>query len=100
VSLVAGGHVRVNGVRQASRGRAIKSGDVLTVALDRTVHILKVVDFAERRGDAPSARRLYSELTSGQSQAKSSDGEALGERAWFKPPKHISWGFGPNDTGN
>jgi ribosome-associated heat shock protein Hsp15 len=73
-SLVAGGRVRVNGARQASPGHPIKSGDVLTVALDRTVRVLKVVEFAERRGDAPSARRLYSELTSGQSQASMSDG--------------------------
>ena len=61
-SLVASGHVRLNGVREKSPGHAVKPGDVLTIALDRTVRVLKVVGFAERRGDAPSARGLYADL--------------------------------------
>jgi ribosome-associated heat shock protein Hsp15 len=61
-SLVTSGHVRLNGVREKSPGHAVKPGDVLTIALDRTVRVLKVVGFAERRGDAPSARALYADL--------------------------------------
>jgi ribosome-associated heat shock protein Hsp15 len=38
---------------------------VLTIALDRSVRILKVVAFAERRGDATSARVLYDDLAGG-----------------------------------
>ncbi|CAM5288044.1 S4 domain OS=Afipia felis OX=1035 GN=NCTC12722_00634 PE=4 SV=1 [Afipia felis] len=60
--LVSGGRVRLNGARQTSPGHALKSGDVLTVALDARVRILKVAAFAERRGDAPSAQTLYDEL--------------------------------------
>jgi ribosome-associated heat shock protein Hsp15 len=60
--LVETGHVRVNGVRETAPGRAVKLGDVLTVGLDRTVRLLKVVAFAERRGDASSARVLYADL--------------------------------------
>jgi ribosome-associated heat shock protein Hsp15 len=60
--LVAAGHVRVNGVRETSPGHAIKAGDVLTVGLDRSVRVLKVTGFAERRGDAASARALYVDL--------------------------------------
>ena len=60
--LVVTGHVRVNGVRETSPGHAIKVGDVLTIALDRSVRILKVVGFCERRGDAASARVLYDDL--------------------------------------
>ncbi len=60
--LVETGHVRVNGVRETAPGRAVKVGDVLTVGLDRTVRLLKVVGFAERRGDATSARVLYADL--------------------------------------
>jgi ribosome-associated heat shock protein Hsp15 len=63
--LVASGHVRVNGARERSPGHAIKIGDVLTIALDRTVRVLKVTDFNERRGDAASARVLYEELSEG-----------------------------------
>lgn len=68
-SLVASGHVRLNGVRETSPGHAVKPGDVLTVALDRTVRILKVTGFAERRGDAPSARALYVDLQKPDSQS-------------------------------
>ncbi|WFU40829.1 RNA-binding S4 domain-containing protein [Bradyrhizobium sp. CB82] len=60
--LVESGHVRVNGVRETSPGHTIKIGDVLTIALDRTVRVMKVIAFAERRGDANSARVLYEEL--------------------------------------
>lgn len=60
--LVSGGRVRLNSVRQTSPGHALKSGDVLTVALDARVRILKVSGFSERRGDAPSAQTLYDEL--------------------------------------
>ncbi|WP_092192287.1 RNA-binding S4 domain-containing protein [Bradyrhizobium sp. cf659] len=64
--LVESGHVRVNGVRETSPGHAIKAGDVLTIALDRTVRVLKVIAFTERRGDAASARVLYEELGEGK----------------------------------
>src|SRR4051812_40160018 len=61
-ALVADGHVRVNGAREKAPGHAIKSGDVITIGLDRTVRILKVAGFAERRGDASAARVLYEDL--------------------------------------
>ena len=62
--LVERGHVRINGVREKSPGHAIKIGDVLTIALDRTVRVMKVIAFTERRGDADAARVLYEELQS------------------------------------
>ncbi|MGO4712024.1 RNA-binding S4 domain-containing protein [Bradyrhizobium sp. 2TAF24] len=61
-ALVSSGHVRLNGERETSPGHAVKPGDVLTIALDRSVRLLKVAGFAERRGDAPSARTLYEDL--------------------------------------
>jgi ribosome-associated heat shock protein Hsp15 len=61
-ALVEAGHVRVNGVRERSPGYAVKAGDVVTVGLDRSVRVLKIVGFAERRGDAASARALYVDL--------------------------------------
>ncbi len=60
--LVEKGHVRINGVRETAPGHAVKPGDVLTIALDRSVRVLKVIGFSERRGDAPSARVLYEDL--------------------------------------
>jgi ribosome-associated heat shock protein Hsp15 len=61
-ALVEAGHVRVNGVRETAPGHSVKSGDVLTIGLDRSVRVLKVVGFAERRGDAQAARVLYDDL--------------------------------------
>jgi ribosome-associated heat shock protein Hsp15 len=61
-ALVEAGHVRINGVREKAPGHAVKAGDVLTIALDNSVRILKVIGFAERRGDAAAARVLYDDL--------------------------------------
>jgi ribosome-associated heat shock protein Hsp15 len=60
--LVERGYVRINGVREKSPGHAVKTGDVLTIALDNSVRVMKVIAFAERRGDAASARVLYEDL--------------------------------------
>ena len=67
--LVASGHVRINGTREKSPGHAVKAGDVVTVALDNSVRVLKVTGFAERRGDASAARVLYEDLQAGNLQA-------------------------------
>src|ERR1700742_906354 len=61
-ALVEAGHVRINGVREKSPGHGVKPGDVLTIGLDHGVRMLKVTGFAERRGDAASARVLYEDL--------------------------------------
>jgi ribosome-associated heat shock protein Hsp15 len=63
-ALVEAGHVRINGAREKSPGHAVKAGDVITVGLDRTVRVLKVTGFSERRGDASAASVLYEDLTS------------------------------------
>jgi ribosome-associated heat shock protein Hsp15 len=61
-ALVQAGHVRINGVREKAPGHTVKAGDVLTIALDRSVRVLKVLGFAERRGDASAAQVLYDDL--------------------------------------
>jgi ribosome-associated heat shock protein Hsp15 len=61
-ALAASGHVRLNGQRIDAASRSVQAGDVVTVALDRGVRVLKVRDFAERRGGAAAARFLYEEL--------------------------------------
>ena len=57
-ALAAAGYVRINGQRIDAPSRAVRAGDVVTVALDRAVRVLKVVAFAERRGSADDARAL------------------------------------------
>ena len=61
--LVTSGLVRVNSTRVVAPAHLVKVGDVLTIALDRRIRLWKVADFAERRGDATAARRLYVELS-------------------------------------
>jgi ribosome-associated heat shock protein Hsp15 len=62
-ALTNAGHVRVNGERAGGASRAVRVGDVVTVALDRTVRVLRVIGFAERRGPAAAALSLLEDLT-------------------------------------
>jgi len=62
-ALVASGHVRLNGVRVEAPSRLVRPGDMLTIALDRRVRVMKVSSFAPRRGSAEAAAGLYEEQT-------------------------------------
>jgi ribosome-associated heat shock protein Hsp15 len=62
-ALANSGYVRVNGARIRAPGRMLRRGDVVTVALDRRVRVLKVRAFAGRRGAAAAGADLYEELT-------------------------------------
>lgn len=64
-SLAQSGHVRLNGQRVSASSRAVRAGDVVTVALDHGVRVLKVTGFAERRGSADSTGSLFEELGPG-----------------------------------
>ncbi len=61
-ALAGSGYVRVNGMRIDAPSRAVRAGDVITVALDRSVRVLKVRGFVERRGPAGSSETLYEDL--------------------------------------
>jgi ribosome-associated heat shock protein Hsp15 len=61
--LVATGHVRLNGTRIDQPSKPVKPGDVVTIALDRRVRVLKVTGLAERRGSADVARALAEDLS-------------------------------------
>jgi ribosome-associated heat shock protein Hsp15 len=61
--LAESGHVRVNGVRATASSKPVRLGDVLTIALDRRVRVLKVMALAERRGGAEDGAGLYLDLT-------------------------------------
>ena len=62
-ALAASGHVRINGERIDAPSRAVRLADVVTVALDRTVRVLKVAGFAERRGGPETTPALWEDLT-------------------------------------
>ena len=61
-ALAASGHVRLNGRRIDGASQPVRVGDVVTVALDRSVRVLKVAGFAERRGSADIARAISQDL--------------------------------------
>ena len=60
--LAAAGFVRLNGVRIEAASQAVRIGDVVTVALDRAVRVVRVEGFCERRGPADGARALYRDM--------------------------------------
>lgn len=60
--LVTSGHVRLNGQRCRAPGHALRLGDVVTLALDRTVRVVAVAGFCERRGGSPAAMATYRDL--------------------------------------
>jgi ribosome-associated heat shock protein Hsp15 len=62
-ALIEAGHVRVNGERTTGSSRALRTGDVVTIALDRAVRVLRVTGFAERRGPPDAARGLFDDLS-------------------------------------
>jgi ribosome-associated heat shock protein Hsp15 len=59
----AAGFVRLNGKRTTAASHPVRVGDVVTLALDRTVRVVQVEGFCERRGGPPAARALYRDLT-------------------------------------
>jgi ribosome-associated heat shock protein Hsp15 len=63
--LVEAGHTRVNGQRVTAPGHALRLGDVVTVALDRSVRVIEVAGFCERRGSPRDAVVTYRSLEPG-----------------------------------
>ena len=67
--MAAQGRLRLNG-RVVDKAHAmIRPGDVLSFASRGEVRVLKIEALPLRRGPAPEARTLYSELTSEAGQA-------------------------------
>ncbi|WP_422371711.1 RNA-binding S4 domain-containing protein [Hoeflea sp.] len=60
---VAGGNVRVNRDKVDQPSFAVKTGDVLTISLERRILVLRILGCGQRRGPAPEAQMLYEDLT-------------------------------------
>lgn len=60
--LVTEGHVRVNGIRSDNPAKLVQAGDILTIALERQVRVLRVAAPGLRRGPFDEARTLFAEL--------------------------------------
>ena len=61
--LMKAGHVRLNGQRVTASSHPVRAGDVVTLALDRAVRVIRVEGFCEKRGSAATTRALYRDLT-------------------------------------
>jgi ribosome-associated heat shock protein Hsp15 len=85
-ALAASGHVRLNGALVDAPSRNVKPGDIVTVALDSRVRVLKVLGFALRRGPAEAGRALYEE-------------QALDPPAANQPPTEQLSATGPARSG-
>lgn len=66
--LVAEGHIRLNGRRVVRAAQAIGAGDVLTLPLGPTVHVVEIVTVPTRRGPAAEACTHYREIASASQQ--------------------------------
>lgn len=62
--LVESGHVRINSARVEHPAKALKIGDVVTIALERSVRVLKVREPGTRRGPFTEAQGLFEDLSS------------------------------------
>jgi ribosome-associated heat shock protein Hsp15 len=62
-ALTEAGYVRLNGKRMTASSQTVRIGDVVTLALDRSVKVVRVEGFCERRGPAAAARTLYRDMT-------------------------------------
>ena len=60
--LVEAGHVRINGSRARAPARPVSVGDVLTIALERRIRVLRVIAIGERRGPFREASLLFEEI--------------------------------------
>jgi ribosome-associated heat shock protein Hsp15 len=60
--LAQAGRVRVNRNKIDQAAYQVRSGDVLTITLDKRVLVYRILKVGERRGPAPEARLLYEDL--------------------------------------
>ncbi len=58
----ASGHLRINGTKIEKASHAVKPGDVLTFPKGRHIRVIQVDAIGTRRGPAPEAASLYTDL--------------------------------------
>lgn len=74
--LAVSGRVRVNRDKASQASDPVRTGDVLTITLDRRILVWKVLDTGMRRGPAPEARTLYEDMSPAPSEAEIPDAQA------------------------
>jgi len=64
-ALTEAGFVRLNGRRVTAPSHPVRLGDVVTLALNRAVRVIRVEGFCDKRHDAPRALALYRDMPEG-----------------------------------
>lgn len=78
--LAVSGRVRVNRVKNTSASRTVRVDDVLTIALDHGVRVLRIKDLGERRGPASAAQLLYVDLAPLEPRLRTPVAQRIGRR--------------------
>jgi ribosome-associated heat shock protein Hsp15 len=60
---VSAGDVRINGTPTTKRASMIAAGDVLTFAMGDDIRVIRIEQIGTRRGPAPEAQALYTDLS-------------------------------------
>ena len=60
---VSAGHVRVNSVKASKPSQTVCVGDVLTFPQGRRIRVVRIEGIGVRRGPAPEAQALYTDMT-------------------------------------
>ncbi|MCG7574316.1 RNA-binding S4 domain-containing protein [Phaeobacter sp. CNT1-3] len=61
--MVSAGHVRVNSDKVSKPAHSVKPGDVLTFPQGNQIRVVRIEGIGDRRGPAPEAQTLYTDLT-------------------------------------
>ena len=61
-TIVAAGHVRIDGKRIEKSSEEVRAGSIVALPLHGRVRVLRVLDLPPRRGPAAEARACYEEL--------------------------------------
>ena len=84
---VAGGAVRINGNLTQKRASNVGPGDVLTFTQGDHVRVIQIEAIGQRRGPAPEAQLLYTDLSPPQPKPKDRQPENPGFEGKGRPTK-------------
>ena len=84
---VAGGAVRINGNLTQKRASNVGPGDVLTFTQGDHVRVIQIEAIGQRRGPAPEAQMLYTDLSPPQPKPKDRQPENPGFEGKGRPTK-------------
>ena len=67
--LTGSGRLRINGSHAAKPSQAVRPGDVLTFPQGERIRVIRIEAIGQRRGPAPEAQVLYTDLEPGPAPA-------------------------------